>query len=89
MESRALAQKVQLSNDVSPPNSTAVNKVRLTCADSVSAVVALTNVTTPVFLPKVARLSVSLAAKGQGTTCALLIVADSAGARPREAGTER
>ena len=43
---------------------------------------------TPRHTPAVARLSVPLAAKDQGTKCTLSMVADSAGARPREAGTE-
>ena len=39
--------------------------------------------------PVVARLGIPLAASHQGTTRALSTVTDSAGARPRKAGTER
>ena len=39
--------------------------------------------------PTVARLSVSLAARGRVTMCTLSMVADSAGARPRKMVTAR
>ena len=44
---------------------------------------------TPRHTPAVARLSVQLAAKDQGTKCTLSTVADSAGARPRKMVTVR
>ena len=45
--------------------------------------------TPPCLQPAVARLSVPLAANGQGTMRVLLVVSDMERARPREAGAER
>ena len=76
MESRALAQKVQLSNDVSPPNPTAVNTVRLTCADSGSAVVELGKRHHPrVFNPRSRVSALLIVARGRGTKRVWLTVA--------------
>ena len=40
-------------------------------------------------MPAVARLSIPLASRNQGTICILLTIADSAGARPRKTVTAR
>ena len=102
MESRALAQKVQRSNYVSPPIPTAVNKVRLTCADSGCVVDERLSIVAPrVFSPTTPRIRISrvftprsrvsallIVARGRGTKCAWLIVVDTERARPRDAGTE-
>ena len=102
MESRALAQKVQLSNDVSPPNSTAPtidalrvrrspNGIRQQSASDVRGLKLCSRralSAPPVFNPRSRVSALLIVARGRGTKCIVLTVADTERARPREAGTE-